>query len=125
MFNRLINQLRKLTGQHALYNSIFKSVLLYKLECWQIVETDFHKIEEFYNGCLRSICRIFWPRTISNLELHAITNSELIQTTIKARLRWLGQILRMSHNRISRVALKWILKRKRLRQWVSHGVRRK
>ena len=34
-------------------------------ECWQVVETDFHKLEAFHNECLRRICRIFWPRIIS------------------------------------------------------------
>jgi hypothetical protein len=97
-----------------LYNSIVKSVLLYGSECWQVVETDFHKIEAFHNGCLRRICRVFWPRTISNLELHAKTNSEPIQTAIKMRrFRWLGHVLRMSHNRILRVVLRWTPQGKR------------
>ena len=97
-----------------LYNSIVKSVLLYGSECWQVVETDFHKIEAFHNGCLRRICRIFWPRTISNLDLHAKTQSEAIQTAIKKRrLRWLGHVLRMSPNRITRVALRWTPQGKR------------
>ena len=90
-----------------LYDSIVKSVLLYGSEYWQVVETDFHKIEAFHNGCLRMICRILWSRTISNLELYAKKNSEPIQATIKKRrLRWLGQFLRMSQNRIPRVALR-------------------
>ena len=59
-----------------LYNSIVKSVLWYESECWQVVEADIHKIEAFYNGCLRRSCRIFLPRTILNLELHAKTNSD-------------------------------------------------
>ena len=91
----------------------------------------------FHNGCLRGIYRIFWPRSISKFELHAKTNFEPIQTTTKMRrLWWLGNILRMSHNRIPRVALRWTPQserkppgeeqsRKRLRQWVSHEVRRK
>ena len=97
-----------------LYNSIIKSALLYGSECWQVVETDFHKIEAFYNGCLHRIFWIFSPRTISNLELHAKTHSEPIQITIKRRrLRSLGHILRMSHNRIPRVALRWTPQGKR------------
>ena len=40
--------------------------------------------------------------------------SEPIQTAIKKhRLRWLGHVLRMSPNRILRVALKWTPQRKR------------
>ena len=59
-----------------------------------VVEMDFHKIEAFHNGCLHRICRIFWPRIISNLELYAKTNSEPIKKAI----------LRMSPNTITRVA---------------------
>ena len=97
-----------------LYNSIVKSVLLYGSECWQVVEIDFYKIEAFHNGCLHKIYQIFWPRTISNLELHVKTNSEPIQTKIKKRrLRWRGHILRISHNRIPRIALRWAAQGKR------------
>ena len=32
-----------------LYNSIVKSVMLYGSECWQVVETAFHKIDAFHN----------------------------------------------------------------------------
>ena len=75
---------------------------------------DFHKIEPFRNECRRRISRIFCPRTISNSELRDKTNSEPNQSTIKKlRLRWLGHILRMSHNRISRVALRWTHREKR------------
>ena len=65
-----------------LNNSNAKSALLYKSECWQVVEMDFLKIEVFYNGCLSKICRIFWAMTFSNLELYAKTNSEPILTSI-------------------------------------------
>ena len=82
------------------------------------------------------ICRIFW--TISNFELHPKTYSELFKTTIKKRcVRWLGHILRISHNRSPRVALRWTPQgkrkqgmpvekqsRKRLKQWV-YGARQK
>ena len=66
-------------------NSIFTTAsfkLLYWLECWQLFETDFHKIEEFHNKRLRRICRIFCPKSISNLVFHAKTHSEPIQTAI-------------------------------------------
>ena len=54
------------------------------------------------------IWRIFWPRTISNLDLYAKTHSEPIRAAIKKRrLRWLGHVSRMSPNRITRVALRW------------------
>ena len=92
----------------------FKSVKLYGSECWKVVEADFHKFEAFHNECLIKICRIFWPNSVTNLELHFKTKSESIQTTIKKRrLRWLGHILRISQNRIPRLALRWTLQGKK------------
>ena len=56
----------------------------------------------------------FWPRIISNLDLHAKTNFEPIKTAIKKRrLRWLGHVLRIALNRITRVALRWTPQGKR------------
>ncbi|KAK2161017.1 hypothetical protein NP493_1608g00023 [Ridgeia piscesae] len=55
------------------------------------------KIDAFHNGCLRKICRIFWPNKIYNVELE-------IQ---RRRLRWLGHVLRMPKENIPKVALRW------------------
>ena len=52
-----------------LYNSNVKSVLMYGSECWRVTVRDMKKINAFHNGCLRKICRIFWPEKISNREL--------------------------------------------------------
>ncbi|XP_053390161.1 uncharacterized protein LOC128553077 [Mercenaria mercenaria] len=40
-----------------LYSSFVKPVLLYGSECL----SDMKKISVFHNGCLRRICRIYWP----------------------------------------------------------------
>ena len=63
-----------------------------------IVETDFHKIEAFHNGCIRRICLIFWPRTISNLATHAKTYYELLRKQLKI----VENIFRVSQNRIKK-----------------------
>ena len=71
-------------------------------------------LNDFHDGCLRRICRIFWPMAISNLDLHAKIHSQPIQTSIKKHRLWrLGHVLRMSPNRITRVALRWIPQGKR------------
>ena len=49
-----------------LYSSVVKPVLLYGAECWRVIKSDMNKINAFHNGCLRRICRIFWPNKISN-----------------------------------------------------------
>jgi len=47
-----------------LYNSVVKPVLLYGSECWRVTQNDMKKISVFHNGCLRRICRIFWPMKV-------------------------------------------------------------
>ncbi|KAL9952828.1 hypothetical protein ACROYT_G040141 [Oculina patagonica] len=91
-----------------LYNSIVKPVLLYGAECWRVVKSDMNKINAFHNGCLRRICRIFWPNKISNEELYKKTKSQSVVLEIKRRrFRWLGHVLRMDQDRIPKTALRW------------------
>ena len=99
-----------------LYNSNVKSVLLYGSECWRVVKSDMTRVESFHNRCLRRICRIFWPNKISNRDLYTQTGSQSIVGEIKRRrFRWLGHVLRMEENRISKVALRWTPPGKRKR----------
>ena len=75
-----------------LYNSNVKSTLLYGSECWRVVKGDM----AFHNGCLRKICRIFWPNKISNVDIYMKTGCNSAVLEIKRRrLRWLGHVLRM------------------------------
>ncbi len=92
----------------VLYNSNVKSVLLYGSESWRAVKTDMRRMEVFHNGCLRRICQIFWPNKISNNELYKKTGSwSIIKEITHRRLRWLGHVLRMEQDRITKIALKW------------------
>jgi hypothetical protein len=59
-----------------LYNSIVKTVLLYGSECWRVVDSDFQKLDAFHNGCLRKVCRILWPRVITNEDLYKFRTNE-------------------------------------------------
>ena len=62
----------------------------------------------FHNSCLRTICNIFWPNKISNDDLYQKTGCISIDLEIKKRrLGWLGHVLRMSPERIPKVALRW------------------
>ena len=79
-----------------IFNSNVLSGLLYGAECWKLTTRIAHKIHTFQNRCLRKILRIFWPRRISNEELHQRTNAKsLVQTVKKRRWRWLGHVCRM------------------------------
>ena len=99
-----------------LYNSNVKSILLYGSECWRVVKGDMAKIGAFHNGCLRKICRIFWPNKISNVALYKKTgcNSAVLEMK-RRRLRWLGHVLRMPGDSIPKVALRWTPPGKRKR----------
>jgi len=68
-----------------LYNSNVKSILLYGSECWWVVKGDMAKINALHNGCLRKICRIFWPNNISNMELYKKTGCNNAVLEIKRR----------------------------------------
>ena len=59
-----------------------KTMLMYGSECWRVVDSDFQKLDAFHSGCLRKICRIFWPRVITNEDLYVKTNSEQIRRTV-------------------------------------------
>lgn len=90
-----------------LYNSCVKSVLMYGSECWRVAKGDMNKISAFNNGCLRKICRIFWPNKIKNKELYTKTGCRYVVLQIKHwRLRWLGHVLRMDNERIPKAALR-------------------
>lgn len=91
-----------------LYNCNVKSVLLYGSESWPVIKTDMRRMEVFHNGCLRRICQTFWPNKISNNELYKKTGSWSITKEItRRRLRWLGHVLRMEQDSITKVALRW------------------
>ena len=99
-----------------IYNSNVKSVLLYGAECWRIVKIDMNKLSAFHNSCLRKICNIYWPNKITNDNLYQKTGCTSIDVEIKKRrLRWLGHVLRMSHDRIPKVASRWTPPGKRKR----------
>ena len=97
---------RSLKTKLRLYNSNVKSVLLYRSECWRVVKSDMDKISAFHNGCLRKICRIFWPQKVSNEVLYQKTGCKNILLEVKhRRLRWLIHVLRMEQGWIPKTAL--------------------
>ena len=99
-----------------LYNSNVKSVLLYSSECWRVTKKDMARVEAFHNGCLRRICKIFWPNKVSNKALYEKTGCQSLVLEIKKRrFRWLGHILRMPMEKIPKVALRWTPTGKRKR----------
>ena len=68
-----------------LYNSNVKSVLLYECECWRVTRTDMKSLSSFHHNCLKQICKIFWPSTITNAILLKLTNSTYILNQIRQK----------------------------------------
>ena len=75
---------------------------------WRVTKTDMKSLSSFHHNCLKQICKIFWPNTITNTNLLKLTNSTCILNQIRQkRLRWLGHVLRMDRSAIPKIALRW------------------
>ena len=91
-----------------IFRSNFVSVLLYGCESWKVTTTISRMLEVFQNRCLRRILNIFWPNTISNIELHRKASTSSIMTEIKQRRwTWMGRVIRMPSDAIPKIALRW------------------
>lgn len=89
-----------------LFNSNVKSVLLYGCETWNISVDDSNTLQVFVNRCLRRLVRIFWPETITNVDLWQRTKQNRITTDIRIKkMNWLGHTFRKSHDDVTRKAL--------------------
>ena len=73
-----------------------------------MTEKDLHKLSVFHTKSLRKILQIFWPNRITNEELLMRCKQENMGTIIlRRRWKWIGHILRMDAQNITRVALHW------------------
>lgn len=91
-----------------LFNALVKSVLLYGCETWKLTKAQNNKLDAWQNKCLRKILQIYWPYTISNVQLYSQTRQMPLQNTIRnRRWKWVGHVLRMPPNGIPAVALTW------------------
>jgi hypothetical protein len=99
-----------------LFNTNVKTVLFYGAETWRTTVAVINKIQVFINSCLRKILRIYWPNTISNIDLWHKTNQLPVEDEIrKRRWRWIGHTLRKPPSNITRQALRWNPQGKRKR----------
>ena len=91
-----------------IFNACVMSVLLYGCETWGISVGSMKKLQVFCNRCLRRICKIFWPQTVSNSDLYALTKTKPISKEIsKRKWRWIGHVLRRPSDNIAQQALDW------------------
>ena len=91
-----------------IFNTSVKSVLLYGSETWLVSDRINQRLQTFVNKCLRIVCRIFWPRTISNADLLSLTNNPPINIEIKKRKwGWIGHTLRREDDNVAKMAFQW------------------
>ena len=64
------------------YNDNVLSVLLSGAECWTVTQRDRRRLSGFHTSCLRKICRIYWPKKITNKELYQKTGKRDITTVM-------------------------------------------
>lgn len=115
---RPVWQSRKLTRRIKLkiFGSNVKSVLLYGCETWKVTKDISRQIQVFVNRCLRRILGIYWPETISNIDLLEKCHESPIDRQIKRRKwGWIGHTLRRGPDHIPKQALEWNPQGKRKR----------
>ena len=97
-------------------SSVF-SFTVYGCQSWKITTIISGMLLVFQNRCLWRILNIFWPNTISKVELHRKTSTSPIMTEIKRRIwTWIGHIIRKPSDAIPKIALSWTPSASRRRQ---------
>ncbi|CAG9138064.1 unnamed protein product [Plutella xylostella] len=92
----------------SLFDSIVKSVLLFGCETWRVTKGLTNKLQVFVNKSLRSILRVFWPKTIRNEDLWKLCRQSPIGKEIaKRKWRWIGHTVRRGATNAANVAFDW------------------
>ena len=105
-FGRLETRLWKergvrLSTKVAVYKAVVTTTLLYGCESWITYRRHIRSLDQFHMRCLHRIARITWQDKTPNTEvLQRCEISGIEAFIIKAQLRWVGQVGRMSDSRI-------------------------
>ena len=87
----------------ALYNAICVSTVLYACEGWTPYRGQIRVLEAFYIRCLQTILHVHWLDKIPHVELRRRAGTTCLETILLRRqLRWLGHVIRMPGNRLTR-----------------------
>jgi len=91
-----------------LYEAIILSTLLYGADVWPLTATLTKRLDAAHHRWQRSILGISWKDRITNVEARARTGQRTMDSILRERrLRWLGHVFRMDHQRIPQQALYW------------------
>ena len=120
LFNKLTKVWKRsqysMRTKTRIFNSNVLTALLYGSETWRMTKRDEDKLDSFQHKCLRKILKIHWPMKVTNEEVRKRTGSERLSTQIRTRRwTWIGHVLRMKPDSLSRTALNWAPEGKRKR----------
>ena len=88
----------------AVYKAVVVTSLLYGCETWTLYRKQLRTLDPFHLRCLRKIMGISWEDRISNTEVLRRANMPGIEALImKARLRWVGHLVRMDDTRLPKM----------------------
>jgi len=89
-----------------LYEAIVLSTLLYSAEVWPLTATLTTRLNAAHHRWQRSILGISWKDRVTNEEIRVRTGQQSMDDILsERRLRWLGHVIQMDHQRIPRQAL--------------------
>jgi len=78
------------------------------LELWPLTVTLSKRLDAAHHRWLRSILVVSWKDKVTNEEVKVRTGQQSILNILSdRRLRWLGHMIRMDHQRFTYQALYW------------------
>ena len=85
----------------AVYHAVVLPCLLYASETWTYYRRHVRQLDRFHLSCLRKIMNVRWQDRVSNVEvLQRARTVGMEALLIKAKLRWVGHVVRMDDSRI-------------------------
>lgn len=89
----------------SVYLAVVITTLLYSCEAWTLYSCHLRMLEAFHIRCLQCILGISWRDRVPHTEILCKTNCVSMETTVaQHHLRWLGHVIRMPKDRLSRMA---------------------
>ena len=95
-----------LSTKIMVYRAVVISTLLYSSETWTPYRKQINQLNAFHMRKLRQICNILWKDKITNHEVLTKCKISGIEALLmKNQLRWTGHVIRMSDDRLPKIAL--------------------
>ena len=89
-----------------LYNALIVTIAIYGSETWTLTQYTTNKIQAFEMQCMRTIANIHWTDRVTNEEVLNMLNTsrDIMIRVTHAQRRYLGHMLRMSEQRLPKMA---------------------